>query len=368
MGTVQIPSVSATLHRLSTPLEIYAVCTSYQELARHVKLRSVANLRQCITSYSNRHHIYDTAIAFNQHRALTLNGQLHKRARPPAPLCLAQPSPPPSSSADPDADAANRFIYSEQLTVSMHACTLHIDKRMYTQKRWLCDMSIDLALHSFNKKQGLNGDVLFITSLLLQAANDVVATTTIGGRRLIDCGTLVKCVNLSGNHWIAVVWNRRRPAVVCVLDSMTMNAAGSYKQQLGPFMAMCRSLGSEAVHESGELDIELEMVEVAQQKDGSSCGLFVIEFCKVLAASNGDDDFSVGSEIRAQLLCTTVVDTREWLGKLSRTLDVSVRDPLFRRSRPVKRVRSVQHPEGNAPSWVDLTSDGPVATEGSESS
>ena len=61
------------LTRRSTPTEIYTVCTSYQQLSRRRSLKPVKNLLRCINAYNNTHHIYNTTLAFNQHRSLTLD-------------------------------------------------------------------------------------------------------------------------------------------------------------------------------------------------------------------------------------------------------------------------------------------------------
>jgi hypothetical protein len=77
---------------------------------------------------------------------------------------------------------------------------------------------------------------------------------------------------------------------------------------------------------------------VAQQSDGSSCGLFAIEFCKVLCAPGAD---VISESTRAQLLAVETTSTRQWLDRLSRTLDVPMRDPFFVRSSASKRNRTV---------------------------
>ena len=129
------------LTRHSTATYIYTVCNSYQQLSRHRSLRSVRNLLRCINAYNNTHHIYNTALAFDQHRALTLDGQIHKRAR----LFVVQPirSAPSVSAPLPEAtfhdnnshdddsrdNEISRLIYEQQITLSMHSSSLNIDKR-----------------------------------------------------------------------------------------------------------------------------------------------------------------------------------------------------------------------------------------------
>ena len=78
-------------------------------------------------------------------------------------------------------------------------------------------------------------------------------------------------------------------------------------------------------------------LEVSQQRDGSSCGLFALEFCRVLCAA--DDD--IGNEATLeQLRCVDTTGTRGWLRSLSNTLDVPMRNPSYRRSTAAKRQRT----------------------------
>ena len=63
--------------------------------------------------------------------------------------------------------------------------------------------------------------------------------------------------------------------------------------------------------------VELDLVQTAQQDDSTSCGLFVIEFARLLASSAAD---IMGSSTRRQLEQVSVADTRQWLSSLSHTL------------------------------------------------
>ena len=201
----------------------------------------------------------------------------------------------------------------------MHSCTLSINKLMFTQKRSLCDSSIDLALHFFNKRQGVEGKTLFISLQLLQTHVDLQPDTFVSGRHLSSCDTLVKCVNFQQNHWIAATWSRHHPFVIRVLDSMKRGNADRYQQPLTHFTSLCRALAPEN-------EVLLDVQPVAQQSDGSSCGLFAIEFCRVLC------DGVEQEHMASRLLQVNTVNTRAWLGTLSRNLDIPIRDPLFQRS------------------------------------
>ena len=237
----------------SSPVDIYAVCSTYQQLSEHRQNASVRALVHAITSYRYTHKELTTAeLAFSQHRKRTLDGSIHKRSRQPQ----LQPQPPPStpptplstacaiclvaaadmrllpcrhdvycgacwtrqlttaklthrrrriqqphraveallflcpvcrapamsceSTTAPDHSAlvaqieqlsqqlterdaahtaAGSSVYSQQVTATMHSCSLSIHKLMFTQKkRWLCDSAMDLAMHSWNKRQGVDSD------------------------------------------------------------------------------------------------------------------------------------------------------------------------------------------------------------------
>lgn len=189
---------------------------------------------------------------------------------------------------------------------------------------------MDLCLHSFNKQQGSTGDVVFITSQLLQQQLDLAPDSVISGRPLARCRTLVKCVNLNRNHWTCAVWSRQRPTSVYTLDSM--QGFASPQQALVHFVALCQSLTGD----DGDA-LTVKAVPVAQHSDVTSCGLFVIEFCRVLCAEGAD----ITSEAtRSQLHHVDTTRTRTWLGTFSRTTDVTLRDPLFIRSSASKRNRT----------------------------
>ena len=84
------------LTALSSPTEIYTVCTTYQELTRHKQHAPVRALIRAITSYRHKHRELNTAeLAFNQHRAATLDGTIHARPRqraaaPRCAMCLTK--------------------------------------------------------------------------------------------------------------------------------------------------------------------------------------------------------------------------------------------------------------------------------------
>ena len=223
-----------------------------------------------------------------------------------------QPPPPPDSTP-------NTVVqYRDALATSMHMNALAIDKLIYTSPAWLCDNAIDLALNHCNREQGPSGITLFISSLFLIQSVNLVATTSVVGRQPAHCNTIVKCINMHGNHWIAAVWSRSQPHTVFVLDSMAAPAtnkrkrATPYSDVCATFLQFCQHLIDAEPH-----TVQLELLPTARQDDGSSCGLFVIEYARVLAQPSAD---ITSTSTRRQLELVNTVNTRQWLHTLSNTL------------------------------------------------
>ena len=205
----------------------------------------------------------------------------------------------------------------------MHACTQKIDNRMFHQQRkWLCDQTIHLALLHLNRLQGHAGAVLFINSLVLQGREqDNHALTTLDGRAVNTSTVLVKALHIGGNHWATVVWDRRAPTTVYLLDSQHARAGHASsrelnKYNLGHFLSLCSQLA--------ETVPVVEFVQVAQQSDGWSCGLFCVEFCRVLTQPCA----SMSAEATlAQLREVEVKQTRAWLSWLNKTMGLHAVPP-----------------------------------------
>ena len=215
----------------------------------------------------------------------------------------------------------DRLRYEQQLIHSMHECSAGIDKRMFTQqRRWVCDKTLDLTLHHCNRQQGPTGNVLFLSSLFLDKQLDLLPDTVVDCRRVSDCSVFVKAINVDTNHWIAAVWTRQQPTILYTLDSLSYDPT---RQHLDHFTAFCQSL-------IGQLPVTVEVIDVAQQQDGTSCGLFVIEFCKVLAGANAD---ITSEQTRAALRAVRVDNTRQWLGVLSKNLGMLAPVPQYRRAK-----------------------------------
>ena len=202
----------------------------------------------------------------------------------------------------------------------MHLCTLAIDRLMYSTSMSLCDSAMDLALHCFNREQGVDGPTLFLSSRLLHEQVDIAPNTAIDGRRPLDCRCVVKCINIDTQHWIAAVWCRLQPATVFILDSLAPAAAtttkrlrtSSYTVHVTHFLRFCEELSG-----SDRTSVNVAVLPAARQSDSSSCGVFVIEFCRELCRAGAD---VTGACTRRLLQEVGVEDTRRWLEQLSRTL------------------------------------------------
>ena len=113
------------------------------------------HLLRCVKAFNNKHRIHNTYLAFHQYRTShslvrSTNAFASSPSSPhhtPTPSSIPQT---PSSSTD-----FTKLVYDQQVTLSMHAASLQISKRMFTQKRCLvCERTLDLAFHSCcNKSQ-----------------------------------------------------------------------------------------------------------------------------------------------------------------------------------------------------------------------
>ena len=205
-------------------------------------------------------------------------------------LSLESRSTPPPPTLQSDVVTRSTLVYRDALTTSMHMCSLAIDSSIYTTDAWLCDNAMSLVLHYLNREQGPNGPVLFVSSLLLHQRNDINPSTLIDGRQAQACTTLFKAVHFNAKNWICVIWSRHQPDAVFVLDSLAHEAHAStkrcrtamYNDAIQHFVHICEQLNG-----SDRGSVSLQLVPAAQQNDGSSCGLFVIESACILASPLG---------------------------------------------------------------------------------
>ena len=105
----------------------------------------------------------------------------------------------------------------------MHLCAVAINRSIFVSNKWPCVNSIDLALHHLNREKEPNDSVLFVSSLFLLQRDNLSPAKCIDGRLPQSCSTVVKCINLKANHWIATVWSRHQSDTTYVLDSLTSN-------------------------------------------------------------------------------------------------------------------------------------------------
>jgi len=102
------------------------------------------------------------------------------------------------------------------------------------------------------------------------------------------------------SHWVCGLW-RSGTDLIYILDSAREKTSDSVRESplLTRFVGYC-------VRFSDGKALRVEFLTVAAQKDDVSCGLFVVAFCRALAASGGTIDDE-------RLLRVEVEVTRQWL-------------------------------------------------------
>ena len=211
----------------------------------------------------------------------------------------------------------------------MHDLTRNIDKTTFIDRTvWLKDDVINMLLTHCNQLQGPLGRVLFISTLHLNKRH-MRPDTIIDGRVISSCSVIVQASNQDGVHWSLAVWCQAQPHTVYGLDSKMWLK----ERHFDVFLSVCRQLAPAGPSPS------LCLVDVAQQTDNCSCGLYVVEFCRILAAEGAD---ITTEHTQKQLLEIDVRSTRSFLGKLYRTLGHTTMTMV----RPVKRQRNKDKKEG----------------------
>lgn len=330
---------TTTLSASSTPRDIYAVCTTYDQLCSHKALKPVANLIQCVTSYSNRHHIYNTPLAFDEHRELTLSGRLHKRAHlyvkhaqpssavlssetpataVPAVLLSESTAPVAVSAESPAAvvlrsDSPAAAVVSSDYrrlqlvlldTQNVHnlllarsfARALKPEKQLTTS---LGEQYLELAATVLNNRQHT---VRFIGPTGAGEYYDGPPTTDVVVRLIHVCDSA------GGSwHWVCAVW-RSHTSVINILDSgVTTTEMVRQYESVGKFVQYCNR------YKVGDDSMQINFVAVDKQSDEVSCGLYCVAFCRVLTANGG----LIRDE---RLLAVDLEDVRAWLIDLVRWL------------------------------------------------
>ena len=114
------------------------------------------------------------------------------------------------------------------------------------------------------------------------------------------------------SHWVCGLW-RAGTDVIHVLDSARAKTSDSVRESplLTRFVGYCTRFS-----DGPDRALRVEFSTVAAQRDDVSCGLFVVAFCRAIAASGGamDDE---------GLLRVDVEATRQWLLALAKWMKSS---------------------------------------------
>jgi len=216
----------------------------------------------------------------------------------------------------------------------MHHHSTHCTKALLNNAKVVDDHAIDLALTWLN---GESRETMFVSALAMQTA-DVDLSLPLIDSRLISTGrVVVKVVHYSVNrinHWAVAVWDRSRENVVFTIDSATLVDAAT--PQLVFFIDWVQAVRAHELGRPAE-PLTVEQVECAQQDDTVSCGLYVVEFCKVLAKES-----IMTRAAQEKLMECKVTDTRQFLFHLYTSLQPSpsAKQQVYEHPRKSKRKKT----------------------------
>ena len=137
--------------------------------------------------------------------------------------------------------------------------------------------------------------------------------TEVNGRTLQQCSIYVRALHVAGSHWAVAVWSRVEPTTVYLLDSMLSASLSQHPH----VTHLAEVTGAKTVW----------ALNVAEQMDSHSCGLFAIAFmfCIASVLSGGMVQMQ---QLEQQLLAVSVEGVREkvrrlWCNKLAREEDLT---------------------------------------------
>lgn len=161
----------------------------------------------------------------------------------------------------------------------------------------------------FNALEGATSGVLFVSSVHLRPLQP---ESSIGGRVVRDCHTIIRALHIDHSHWGVGVWQRGDPRVVYVLDSLSGDRS-QHRHVLDLVNVVPQLVGARG-------HPRVVRLSVAQQNDGHSCGWFAIAFMRCLAAARRGGVTLLTEQVLKELRDESVVDAirdfmyRVWAG------------------------------------------------------
>jgi hypothetical protein len=299
----------------ASAVDVHRRFQSYAVLVRYRRSHpAVRRLVNAIYQHRRRFRLLTPDDAFDAHRALKLGLPAALRVFPittaivvetaamvPAPVVAAGE---PNEAEDGQLLRERRSSdYRHQLMLAMHYIARQVKDSTLRPRAYLDDNAINLVILYLHREQGpWRGRFLALNSLY--PIDYVTPDLVVDGRVVSSASVLVRLIYIR-NHWAAAVWYCQRPGVVFMLDSASLLTTDNPTVQ--DFVALCQVL-----HPG--FGITVESLPVAQQDDGYSCGLFVVEFCFILALTSGFET------VRRQLLHVDVSGTRAMIKELQQKL------------------------------------------------
>ena len=317
----------------ASAVEVYRRFHSYAVLVRYRRCHpAVRRLVNAIYQHRRRFRLLTPDDAFDAHRALKLGVPLALRVFPITTAIVVETAaavPAPAVAAGgPDEAEDGQLLrerrnsdYRHQLMLAMHYIARQVKDSTARPRAQLDDNAINLAMCYLHREQGPSGRFLALNSLY--PIGYVTPDLVVDGRAVSSASVLVRLIHLR-NHWAAAVWHWERPGVVYTLDSASLLTADNPTVQ--DFVALC-----EVLHPG--LGITVESLPVAQQHDGHSCGLYVVEFCFILALTSGLE------AVCRQLLHVDVSGTRAMIQELQQKLCLGPQPFEHRPSMRLRRQR-----------------------------
>ena len=217
---------------------------------------------------------------------------------PPPPSDPLEPATPPSLDLDlpdasppspsplckvTDADREAQPAPADRLKTALQLA--RVDIECLQPREWLRDsiLNTTVSMLNYQRPRSRGGHVYFLNPIL-SAAYDSYASDIEGFQ------FVAKPLNTKGKHWSLAVWDRRHN-VVFYLDSLP--DATAEQPEVGAFVQAFVSAFTEGAA------VVVQVLPMAKQTDGYSCGLFVHEAAVIVASESWLDETTRGQLLMA---------------------------------------------------------------------